>query len=186
MRHQHSNWRLHMQVVVLFLASLAAGGCRPSAVPEVASRDRADVDRLLHLMQQRLTLMDDVARWKWTAGQPITDPKRERELLERVVERGRDKGLDPELVRRFFAAQMEAARALQQAKFDRWSADKQKPIRTRVGRVATYRCPERRTIDTPPRFPRPSDPSSRALRQHRRKSWQYTGPSSRVGHRPPR
>ena len=73
-------------------------------------------------MERRLTLMHDVARWKWNAGKPITDPKCERELLQSVVERGRGKGLDPDLVGSFFAAQMEAARLVQQADFDRWNA----------------------------------------------------------------
>jgi catechol-2,3-dioxygenase len=40
-------------------------------------------------MQQRLTLVHEVARWKWNAGQPVTDAERERELLHGVVERGR-------------------------------------------------------------------------------------------------
>ena len=79
-------------------------------------------------MQRRLTLRHDVARWKWNAGQPITDSERERELLQSVVERGRGKGLDPDLVRAFFAAQMEAARLVQQADFERWKANKQKPF----------------------------------------------------------
>ena len=35
--------------------------------------DLATLDRLLGLMQQRLTLMHEVARWKWNAGQPVTD-----------------------------------------------------------------------------------------------------------------
>ena len=61
--------------------------------------DLATLDRLLGLMQQRLALMHDVARWQWKAGQPITDPKRERELLQSVVERGRGKGVEPKLVR---------------------------------------------------------------------------------------
>src|SRR5262249_27676269 len=91
-------------------------------------RDRADLDRLLRLMQQRLTPMHEVARWKWNAGQPITDAQRERELLHSVVERGHGKGLDPELVRPFFAAQLEAARLVQQADFDRWQANKQEPF----------------------------------------------------------
>jgi chorismate mutase len=127
MHHQHSYWHLRMQVVVLLLISIAAGGCRPAAVPGIAGQNGADVDRLLSLMQQRLALMDEVARWKWSAGQQIVDPKRERELLEKVVERGQAKGLDPELIRGFFAAQMEAAKSLQQARFDLWSANKQKP-----------------------------------------------------------
>jgi chorismate mutase len=79
-------------------------------------------------MEQRLALMHDVARWKWNTGQPIRDPQREHELLESVVDRGRDKGLDPDLVRSFFAAQMEAARLMQQADFDTWKAHRQGPI----------------------------------------------------------
>jgi chorismate mutase-like protein len=91
-------------------------------------RDLADLDQLLRLMEQRLALMHDVARWKWNAGKPITDPKRERELLQSVVERGWGKGLDPDLVRSSFAAQMEAARLVRQADFDRWKAKNQKPF----------------------------------------------------------
>jgi chorismate mutase len=35
--------------------------------------------------------MHEVARWKWNAGQPITAPQRERELLQTTeVSRGVD------------------------------------------------------------------------------------------------
>jgi len=71
--------------------------------------------------------MHDVARWKWTASKPIADPQRESELLESVVQRGRDKGLDPDLVRSFFSAQIEAARLVQQGDFERWKVEKQGP-----------------------------------------------------------
>jgi len=97
-------------------------------VPVAPGRDRADLDRLLRLMRQRLALMHEVARWKWNTGKPITDAQRERELLHSVVERGRGKGLDADLVRFFFAAQLEAARLVQQADFDRWKANKQEPF----------------------------------------------------------
>jgi chorismate mutase len=119
---------LRVCVVGLLPVSLVASRCRPADVTVAPRRDLADLDRLLRLMEQRLALMHDVARWKWDAGQPITDSGRERELLQSVVERGRDKRLDPELVRSFFAAQMEAARLVQQADFDRWRAKKQKPF----------------------------------------------------------
>jgi chorismate mutase len=108
--------------------SLAANGCRPADVPVAPRRDLADLDRLLRLMEQRLALMHEVARWKWNVGKPITDPERERVLLQSVVERGRGKGLDPDRVRSFFAAQMEAARLVQQADFDRWTAKEQGPF----------------------------------------------------------
>jgi chorismate mutase len=129
---------LHFRVCVigLLVVPLAAGGCGPADVPVLPRRDLADLDRLLRLMQQRLTLMHEVARWKWNAGQPITDPKRERELLHSVVERGRGKGLDPELVRSFYSAQMEAARLVQQADFDRWTANKQEPFADTTSLVA--------------------------------------------------
>ena len=106
---------------------LASVGCRPAPAPYTAAADQTQVNRLLHLMEQRLGLMHDVALWKWNSGQPITDPKRESELLDKVVERGRQKGLDPELVRSFFSAQMEGARSIQQTDFDRWATDKPKP-----------------------------------------------------------
>jgi chorismate mutase-like protein len=115
-------------VVGLLLVSLAASGCQPADVPVAPRRDLADLDRLLRLMERRLALMHEVARWKWNAAKPITDPERERELLQSVVERGRVKGLDADRVRSFFAAQMEAARLVQQADFDRWAAKKQEPF----------------------------------------------------------
>ena len=119
---------LRVCVVGLLFVPLAAGGCQPADEPVLPRRDLADLDRLLRLMQQRLTLMHEVARWKWNAGPPVTDAERERELLHSVVERGRGKGLDPELVRSYFAAQMEAARLVQQADFDRWQANRQGPF----------------------------------------------------------
>jgi chorismate mutase len=64
--------------------------------------------------------MHEVARWKWNEGKPILDAERERESLEAVVQRGRARGLDPGIVHAFFAAQMAAARQVQQADFDRW------------------------------------------------------------------
>jgi chorismate mutase-like protein len=113
------------------LLALMGAGCRPAPAPPEPPRALEALDRLLRLMQQRLALMHDVARWKWSAGKPITDPQRERELLKSVVELGRAKGLGPGLVRPFFEVQMDAARLVQQADFERWKAEKRKPA---VGR----------------------------------------------------
>ena len=118
---------LRLCVVGLLYVPLA-GGCQSANNPVLPRRDVTELDRLLRLMQQRLTLMHEVARWKWNAGQPITDPQRERELLQSVVEHGRARGLSPVLVRSFFSAQMEAARLVQQGDFDRWKANMQEPF----------------------------------------------------------
>src|SRR3954452_3497119 len=96
--------RRHTPFIILLLGLVVVVGCRPAAVPNGVNRDRVDLDRLLHLIERRLAIMHDVARWKWTSGQTIADPRRERESLDKVVGRGREKGLDPDLVRRFFAA----------------------------------------------------------------------------------
>ena len=90
---------LRVCVVGPLLASLAASGCRPAGVPVAPRPDLATLDRLLGLVQQRLTLMHEAARWNWNAGQPVTDPKRERELLQSIVDRSRGRGAEPKLVR---------------------------------------------------------------------------------------
>jgi chorismate mutase len=46
-------------------------------------------------MRQRLLVQHEVARSKWHARLPITDPKREQELLVRVEAQARDLGLEP-------------------------------------------------------------------------------------------
>jgi chorismate mutase-like protein len=107
-------------VTVLVLALYSTSLCPAADVGVTARADLAKLDHLLELMKQRLTLMHDVARWKWNANQPIAAP--ERELLESVVRQGRAKGLDARFVRTFFAAQIEAARSVERADFDHWKS----------------------------------------------------------------
>jgi chorismate mutase len=78
------------------------------------------VDRLLDLMRLRLLVQHEVARSKWHAWLPISDPKREQELLDRAEAQARDLGLEPGFVREFFRAQMRAGKLVQQADFDAW------------------------------------------------------------------
>jgi chorismate mutase-like protein len=118
---------LHAYALAVVLGLVSASFC-PAADAAVASGgDLARLDRLLALMKERLTLMHDVARFKWNAHQPIAAPERERQLLENVVRQGRSKGLEAKFVRSFFEAQIEAARSVEQADFDRWRANQVKP-----------------------------------------------------------
>lgn len=112
--------RILLAAVVLF------AGCRERTGPTTPAPSPA-VDRLLGLMQRRLAVMHDVARWKWANEVPISDPAREAKVLDAVAERGRERGLDPAFVRSFFAAQMEASKRVQGADFDRWRTAGQGP-----------------------------------------------------------
>lgn len=100
----------------LLLIVLLGAGCRPRAEPV----DSRSIDELLGLMRERLASMSDVARWKWQRKQAITDPVRERELLDRLALEGEARGLEAAHVRAFFAAQIEAAKQIQRADFERW------------------------------------------------------------------
>src|SRR5579859_2948444 len=117
--------------ILLGVCLLAPAACdrRPEAPPAVVSSPAAPLDTLLERMRQRLELMHTVARVKWNAQAPIFDPDRERALLEDVVERGKTHKLDDEVTRTFFAAQMEAAKIVQEEDFQRWRAEKHPPFR---------------------------------------------------------
>lgn len=104
-------------------------GEEPAAQPAHETTAQDALDHLLQLMRRRLLLMHEVARWKWNAQTPIADPQREQALLENVVTQSRSVGLDPELTRAFFVAQIETAKQLQKEDFKRWESEKQGPFR---------------------------------------------------------
>jgi len=81
----------------------------------------------LGLMKDRLDVMHDVARWKWTRKAPIEDSEREMALLRDVADKGVALGLNPEMTRSFFRAQIEAAKVIQRADFGRWEANGRGP-----------------------------------------------------------
>ena len=96
-------------------------GCQWSArAPRVSARQQVLIHRMLECMRQRLACIQDVARWKWNAGQAIHDPAREQALLADMIARGKEKGLKADDVESFFTAQMRGARQLQEAAFTRW------------------------------------------------------------------
>lgn len=103
-------------------------GCSPHAGPPAAATDPANsvpptVQRLLRLMRDRLVLMHDVARTKWNTKRPVGDPNREQAVLQEMEKRSEEYGLAPEFTRAFFAAQIAAARLVQEADHARWRAE---------------------------------------------------------------
>ncbi|GAA2015635.1 gamma subclass chorismate mutase AroQ [Nakamurella flavida] len=100
---------------------------------------------VLDAVAARLSVADDVARAKWANGrQAITDPDQENRVLAAVRQQATALGIDPDVAERVFRAQIDASKQVQQALYDRWSADPavlpvDVPDLTAVrGRIATH------------------------------------------------
>ena len=78
---------------------------------------------LAALIDERLALVLEVARYKWNTGAAIEDPPREQALLDSLRQRAVPLGVSQSLVERFFAAQIEAAKVLQQELHARWRSE---------------------------------------------------------------
>ena len=133
----------------------AAGTVGAATADETAHEGTADdgtdaeaAARLSGLLRSRLALMDDVARWKWAARKPVSDPAREEQLLMALVQQGQTAGLDAERVTGFFRRQFAASRLRQQQLFEQWqqtdgphddrpAPDLQQVLRPRITRLST-------------------------------------------------
>ena len=103
--------------------TLAVVGCFRAPPPRYP-----EADRLVGAVADRLALMDDVARAKWNTKAAVSDPPREQALIAESTAVGRGAGLDPKDVAAVVAAQIEAAKLVQQARFDVWKEKKQGPF----------------------------------------------------------
>ena len=79
--------------------------------------------RLAALIDERLALVTEVARYKWNTGAAIEDPPREQALLVSLREKAVAMGLPQSRVDAFFLAQIEAAKQLQRELFARWKRE---------------------------------------------------------------
>lgn len=78
------------------------------------------VDKLLQLMQQRLMVQHDVARWKWNHNSPIEAPQREQELLAKRWQQAANYNFAPDAAVKFFQQQIHAGKLIQSANFQNW------------------------------------------------------------------
>lgn len=75
---------------------------------------------LLALMDARLQLAPDVARYKWNTGGAIEDREREGRIIAALGQQAAELGLPLEWAERFFRGQIEASKALQSQLFRQW------------------------------------------------------------------
>ncbi len=90
------------------------------ATPPAEFADAKAAQSLVQAIDERLTIMRDVAAAKWLSGAPILDAAREAVVLQQVAARAQSLGLDPVTTQAFFAEQIRLARDLQQHWHDEW------------------------------------------------------------------
>ena len=103
------------------LVSLALFGCQ-SQKPAPAAADPT-LDQLLTKINERLALMEAVARSKYRKGLPAGDYHREQAMLQALDAKALDAALEPKFIRWFFAFQIEAAKRVQENHFRRWKSE---------------------------------------------------------------
>lgn len=79
-----------------------------------------EADELYDAIGQRLGLMREVAAYKWINQQPIEAPDREALVIKKAKLSGLNHAITTDSSERFFSAQIEAAKEIQQCWFDRW------------------------------------------------------------------
>ena len=79
---------------------------------------------LYRLINERLSLMEQVAAYKWINEQPIAVPERETLVISNAVRDGLQYGITTDSSSAFFSAQIVAAKIIQQCWFDRWEEEK--------------------------------------------------------------
>jgi chorismate mutase len=79
-----------------------------------------DTGQELSKLIGRLSIMQEVAQYKWNKNAPIEDPDREQKLLESVAKQTQVDGLQPQWTRHFFRLQIEAAKLAQYQLFYDW------------------------------------------------------------------
>lgn len=75
------------------------------------------------LLRERLLLADTVAQAKWVKGTPVSDPAREKKVIDDAVALAAQKGVDADLVRRVVSAQIAASKTVQNRLITEWSHD---------------------------------------------------------------
>lgn len=75
------------------------------------------------LLRERLLLADTVAQAKWIKGTPVSDPAREKVVIDDAVALATQKGVDTDLVRRVVSAQIAASKTVQNRLLTGWRHD---------------------------------------------------------------
>ncbi|HTT01503.1 MAG TPA: gamma subclass chorismate mutase AroQ [Steroidobacteraceae bacterium] len=111
-------------VLALAVGLSSVGGVRAAENgPNARFADETEaVEHVLALADERLALMPAVAAWKWRHDAPVSDPARERAVIDNAASAAARLGLAAEPVQRVFEVQMSTARAVEEELQRRWRA----------------------------------------------------------------
>ena len=97
---------------------------------------------LTALAERRLSLSPDIAWYKHSNDVPVYDPVRDTSILQTVMAAGQQQGLNPDTVRRFFAAEMEASRRIQWEWIEGWRKNRIPPLDRPAQDLGAYVRPQ--------------------------------------------
>lgn len=110
---------IHSGRLLAIALALLLAGCQMQP-PEPSDEDKAAIDRMLVLIDERLDVAPLVAQSKWNSGEPIEAPEREAQILDQVAEDAEAAGVDDAFARRFFDKQFEASKQVQRRLHHQW------------------------------------------------------------------
>lgn len=116
----------HLIAIALLLVA-----CVARAEPVALRSGEDEVRQVFALAQQRLSLMHDVAAWKYSNNAPVTDPTREQRVLDASVAQAQRLGIDPIAARELFALQIRMATDVQQHFIATWRKQADRPALVR-------------------------------------------------------
>ena len=120
-----------LAISTLLIAVLHGGICASAQMTCSVTHEEAKGsggNLLSSLIEDRLSVMTDVARSKWNNGSAIEDPVREQQLLADVGAKAQAVGISAEWAQHFFRFQIEAAKEVQYCLFAQWTAAGQQPF----------------------------------------------------------
>jgi len=97
--------------------------------PRSAHAQDSKEEMVVELVMARLSVMREVAAFKYGNDLPIEDPARETVVLDKSREKAAALGLDGESVLPFFEQQIEAAKVIQTCWMARWRNGSHKALR---------------------------------------------------------
>ena len=94
-----------------------------SRTSEIVDEETIKVDALLSTMQKRLSLMHEIAKYKWNNSAPIEDKSAEQDHINKYVQQSKFYGLEPQSVQSLMKGQIDAGKSLQMKDFETWVSE---------------------------------------------------------------